>query len=441
MKQGLTILGGGAAGLAVAFYAHRAGVPFELYERSDEVGGMCLTFRHGEHYYDSGAHRLHDRVPDVTADLRALLGDELRPVRTPSKIYDRGRFVDFPPTPLNLIRSTGLGEVGRTCYDLVRARLSAAEPRNFEEFAIGSFGETLARRYLINYTEKVWGLPAHRLSPDVATRRLSGMTVATLVREVIAPAKKATHIDGEFLYPRLGFGRIAAAIADTLPAGSIATGQEVTGIECRDGRIERVVLGRSRRIAPRERVVSTLPLTAAVDLLADQLPPRIAELAADLAFRSLRLVFLRLARPLVSRCATIYLPQQTTWISRVHEPKNRSAAMSPTGETALVAEIPCFPEQEQYQLPEEQLAERVIDDLDRVGLIRRAQVVDWRHHLLRDAYPVYSLGYERRVREILDGLATIENLDSIGRGALFKYTHLHHQLDWGKRYVATLRCR
>jgi protoporphyrinogen oxidase len=53
----LTILGGGPAGLGLAFYAHRAGLPFVLVEASPELGGMCRTFRCDDHLYDSGAHR------------------------------------------------------------------------------------------------------------------------------------------------------------------------------------------------------------------------------------------------------------------------------------------------------------------------------------------------------------------------------------------------
>ena len=37
-------------------------------------GGNAITFRHGAFLFDSGAHRLHDKYPDVTRDLQALLG-------------------------------------------------------------------------------------------------------------------------------------------------------------------------------------------------------------------------------------------------------------------------------------------------------------------------------------------------------------------------------
>ena len=70
----LTILGGGPAGLGLAFYAHRAGMPFVLVEASSELGGMCRTFRSGEHLYDCGAHRFHDRDPEITKDVLALGG-------------------------------------------------------------------------------------------------------------------------------------------------------------------------------------------------------------------------------------------------------------------------------------------------------------------------------------------------------------------------------
>jgi protoporphyrinogen oxidase len=96
----LTILGGGPAGRGLAFYAHRAGVPFVLFERSAELGGMCRTLRYGEHLYDCGAHRFHDRDREITRDLVELMGEDLLTVDAPSRVWDRGRFINFPPTPL-----------------------------------------------------------------------------------------------------------------------------------------------------------------------------------------------------------------------------------------------------------------------------------------------------------------------------------------------------
>src|SRR5580692_1236320 len=81
----LTILGGGPAGEGVAFYAQRAGVPFTLFEKSAELGGMCRTLRHGEHLYDCGAHRFHDQDGEITRDVLELMGDEMLAVDAPAK--------------------------------------------------------------------------------------------------------------------------------------------------------------------------------------------------------------------------------------------------------------------------------------------------------------------------------------------------------------------
>jgi len=218
----LTILGGGPAGVGVAFYAHRAGIPFTLYERAARFGGLCRTYECGVHRYDSGAHRFHDRDREVTADVRALLGDELVRVSAPSQIYDRARFVDFPPTPFGLVMSAGLREAGRLGVEILGARLGrSARCETFEDFAVSQFGPTLAKRFLLDYSEKLWGLPASQLSPDVATRRLHGMTVRSLVTEMIFPGRKAQHIDGDFFYPLGGYGRIVDRLVDTLPKDSL----------------------------------------------------------------------------------------------------------------------------------------------------------------------------------------------------------------------------
>ena len=58
--------------------------------------------------------------------------------------------------------------------------------------------------------------------------------------------------------------------------------------------------------------------------------------------------------------------------------------------------------------------------------------------LFANAYPVYSLNYGARVARIIEALGSISNLDLIGRGGQFFYTHLHDQLRFGKDYIARL---
>ncbi len=435
----LAILGGGPAGLGVAYYAHRAGLPFVLLEGSSELGGMCRTLRCGEHLYDSGAHRFHDRDPEVTRDLIALMGDDLVRVNAPSAVWDRGRYIDFPPTPLNVMFAYGFREAGRIGRDLLRSGMRRRRAAvSFQDFAVSRFGERLARRILLNYSEKLWGLPSDQLSPDIATRRLQGMTLRSLLYELVFPGAKTEHVDGSFLYPRRGYGQIADALVRALPSESIRTGFEVVAVECGDGALRRIRTAGGQTVDVQDRVVSTLPLPLLVKLLGDAAPEPARAAASRLRFRHVRLLFLRLKAASMSGNASIYVPDPAFCISRIYEPRNRSAEMAPEGETSLVVEAPCFMGDSVERLSTEDFTNRVVGELAALHLLDPRDVVESRHHFIPNAYPVYTNGYASDVGVIREGLASIGNLETLGRAGRFVYSHLHDQLRFGKDYVAGL---
>ncbi len=435
----LAILGGGPAGLGVAFYAHRAGLGFDLYEGSPELGGMCRTLRCGDHLYDRGAHRFHDRDPEITRDVAELMGDELVRVDAPSAVLDGGRYIDFPPTPLNVMFAYGFREAGRICLDLLRSGLRRRQAAvNFEDFAVRRFGETLARRILLNYSAKLWGLPTDQLSPDIATRRLQGMTLRSLLYELVFPGGKTEHIDGSFLYPRGGYGRIADALVGALPAESIHTGFAVTALECEGGEVRRIHFSGDRVQDSPRRIVSTLPLPFLVRLLGDALPEPARTAASRLRFRHVRLLFLRLKTARVSAHASIYIPDPDICVSRICEPKNRSAAMAPEGETSLIAEAPCFAGDAVERLSDREFTQRIVGELAALRLLDPRDVVESRPHFIPNAYPVCANGYDRDVGIIREALSSIANLETIGRAGRFVYSHLHDQLRFGKDSVRRL---
>jgi protoporphyrinogen oxidase len=202
-----------------------------------------------------------------------------------------------------------------------------------------------------------------------------------------------------------------------------------------DDRIVRVHFADRPAVDVADRVVSTLPLTLLVRLLGDTVSPATHQAAGTLRFRSVRLVFLRLARPRVSPSASLYLPDPALCVARASEPKNRSPHMAPSHETSLVAEVPCFPGDSVSALPDAALVARVVDELTQVRLVMPADVIEWRHHRLANAYPVYALDWSRTVAEVVAGVQRIGNLDLLGRSGLFFYSHLHDQLRLGKDYV------
>ena len=74
-------------------------------------------------------------------------------------------------------------------------------------------------------------------------------------------------------------------------------------------------------------------------------------------------------------------------------------------------------------------------ELEQLGLVKSSRLLEWRHHVLPHAYPVYVLDYAASVERIIDALRPIANLDTLGRAGRFVYGHLHDQLRVAKDYV------
>lgn len=436
----ISILGGGPAGLSAAYHARQNDLPFTLYEAGSDVGGNCRTLDFAGHRFDTGAHRLHEDDPNVTAEIRSLLGGRMLTVDAPSQIFVRGRLIDFPLSPLGVLRSLDAGTLARAALDKLRAvRRSAPAADNFQEFAERQYGKTLADLLLLSYSEKLWGVSADELSVSAAGGRLKGLDVKTFLLEaVLGRRAKTRHLDGRFFYPEDGYGAIMDALARSAGPDGIHCGARVTALRHDRSRIRRIDIDGASSIDV-DAVVSTLPLPVAVRILRPAPPPEVAAIADRLRFRHLRLIVLVLGRERFSPNASLYFPDAAVPFTRIYEPKNRSERLSPPGETCVVVEIPCSTGDDVAVLPDYVLADRVVRDLTDRRLLRPAEVRTWRALTVPNAYPVLEVGFEDRVARLAAYLDTFINLYLVGRSARFEYSHFHRIFTAARSTIDTVQ--
>ena len=434
----ITVLGAGPAGLATGFYARRHGLSVRLLEANDAVGGNARTLQMGPFRYDTGAHRFHDKNDAVTADVKALLGDDLRRVDAPSQICWRGKRIDFPLAPYDLLRKLPLSLLAQISWEQLSIPRVSENADHFREMAHQSYGETLADLFLLNYTEKLWGADAATLSPRVAGDRLEGLDLKTFFLEAFGGAKeKARHLDGSFYYPKHGYGQIAEATADALGRDHIRTGARITSI-AHDGTRLRSVTVNDRETMDVETVVSTLPLTLVLRLLDPAPPAAIQDLGASIRFRHLRLVVLGLDRPRLTPNASLYFPSAHIPFTRLYEPKNRSPDLAPDDQTVVVLERPCHRDDAAWEQSDDELREAARAMLAAQGLIEGDEVVAVDHHAVPFAYPILEVGAEEKAERIGEYLDRFENLHRLGRSADFTYTHVHNLYARAKALTARL---
>ncbi len=430
----LAILGGGIAGLTAAAEAERCGISYQLFEAENTLGGNARTFQWNGFRYDAGAHRLHDRIPTVTARVKEWLGPDLHPVTAPSRIQYGSRFVDFPLRPGNLLRQMSPAAGARALASFAAAKLRrGVEPRNFQELSHQRFGRAIAEPFLIRYSEKLWGVPAHELSTEVSGRRLHGLSL----RGMLTGRRGANALEGTFLYPAGGIGDIADALVQRCEPSRLRTGKRITSIEHDGRRIHTIKVGGGSPI-PVTRVISTLPLALQTQLSAPHTDPAALTAASELRYRHVVLVALFLDRPKVSPYASTYYPDAQVPFTRVHEPRTRSAAMSPEGKTSLVAELVRFGDDVDWKRADDDLAREVIESLVSTGAIQSSDVIGHEVQRLGSAYPVLTTDAIAQVEVLRRTQEKLLNLDLVGRAATFQYLHIHDLMDSAQRCVQSL---
>jgi len=429
----VTILGGGLAGLSAAYYSGKRGIASTLLEENAVTGGNCVTYHRGGFHFDSGAHRFLDEYPEVTDELRALLGDDLKPIDVPSRIFDGGRLIDIPFKPLNLLACLGAGTFVRSAAEILAERLKPGGPfESFEDFALRTYGRTIASRFLLNYTEKLWGRPTGMLSPIISGKRLQGLSIREIVKEaLLGRFAKSGHREGVFYYPEGGIHTLAKTMEKACHSSEIRVSSKVTAVLHDGRRIIRVEVNGSERMDV-DQVVSTLPLDYLIKIL-DPLPPsRIAGLAGNLRFRDLRVVCFFLDRKSVMKVATLYVPGMEFPFTRLYEPRNRNSGMAPEAKTSLAAEIPCESGDSLHEMSDEELTGTVRSKIIATGLMKESEIAGSATERVRHAYPVLLATTPSEVNEIRQWLGNFENLRLTGRNGRFEYSWIHDMMRAGE---------
>ena len=432
------ILGGGPAGLTAGYYAKKQNLNFLIFEAGEHVGGNCRTLQLDNFRFDTGAHRFHDKDPEVTAEVTQLLGDDLLRVEAPSEIFFQEKFYRFPLTLSDLVEKLETKTLLKIMWDKLRS-VHGKHAENFKELALRRYGKTLAERFLLNYSEKLWGEPTHKLSTAISGNRLKGLDLWGFLRStVLGTPQNPTHLDGSFFYPKHGIGMIPDKLCEFIGDERIKYNHKVSRLIHKNGQIEKIILNDDIEIAV-TTVINTLPLTLSMRMLEPAPSLQLSAIADAIKYRHLVLCVFCLNRDYFSSNASIYFPSEKFPFTRLYEPKNRSPYMAPVEQTVIVLEIPCFSKSPVWKMSEAALHAEVWEALCRVKPLHSDEVIHYQTYKLPFAYPVLEVGFEENVKQLVDYFETFENLYLTGRSSLFRYLHLHDLFKAGKEVVEQIQ--
>ncbi len=440
-KEGVLILGAGPAGMASAFELYKAGKSFIVIEKNETVGGLAKTLQYGEFKTDIGPHRFFSQNQYLYDFIEDLLGERWIKVDRLTRFYIDGKFFLYPVELKNALLNVGFYRAFRILFDYLLQRIKKIfvnkDAVSFEEQVVSDFGRTLAELNMLNYTEKIWGLPCSEISPDWSKQRIKGLSVMAVIKKALIKSKEGpkTLVD-QFYYPDLGAGLIYEKIKERILSG-VGGWLKLNSYPVRiihdDNKITEVVVnieGDTQIIKP-EYVISSIPITEFVNLLEPKAPNEVLQAIKKLKFRSHVSLFITLNKPSVFPDQWIYFPDKEIPFGRIMEPKNFSKKMAPLDKTSLLVEFFCWENDKIWNANKEDLCELSIEWLERLGFIKRDEVIQSFVHKEKYAYPVYDLEYKNNLGKVKEYLQQFKNLQLIGRAGSFRYNNQDHALEMG----------
>lgn len=441
----VVIMGAGPAGLATGHELTVSGVRVSVIDRNNFIGGLCHTNERNGYKFDLGGHRWFTKNEDLNNWFRRLMGDEIVWVERISRIYYDGGYYTYPISIPNVIKNAGIFTIMQAGVTYLLSALQYSifnkSINNMKDAYVAQFGSKLYDMFFRRYSEKVWGLPCEKLSADWVSQRSAGLSIWTVIQESLLKTKSDNEsLIEEFMYPRDGYVRIPERMAEDIlnadEGNKLHLESTVIRINYNGPNDFDVVykhVDGTETTVHATSVVSTIPLGVLPRILNPAPAPEVIEAAKSLSFRELITVNVVLQKERVSIDTWLYVQDEDILFGRLHEPKNWSKAMVPDqSTTSLVLECFCTKDDHIWNMTDEAIGQRCIEDLEqKLGFIKASEVITFDIVRSLQAYPVYDLDYGDRLKLIHDYLAGFEGLHIVGRGGTHRYNNADHSIEMG----------
>lgn len=445
MKTHIAIIGAGPAGLTAGYLLTKHNIDVSIIESDpDYVGGIARTVSYKDYCFDIGGHRFFTKSEEIQALWNEILPDDILKRDRSSRIYYRNTFFSYPLKPAEALFKLGPIESMKCLASYCKARLKPIkQTKNFSDWISNNFGNRLFRIFFKTYTEKVWGMPCDKISPDWAAQRIKNLSLFSAVASALPLFRRINKgnviksLIDTFHYPRKGPGMLWEACASKITEGS---GQIISGstvYQCSFDKTKQHwhILSRNKNGDIREtyatHLISTAPLKELVlNFLEPTPPPHISEAASQLKYRDFLIVALILKEKRRINDNWIYIHDPHVDVARIQNFKSWSPEMVPDSSTCSYGmEYFCFRNDGLWAMSDEELIAKASREIVVLGLASVDDILDG--HVIRQekAYPVYDDSYQEHVttlREYLEN--TYPSLHMVGRNGMHKYNNQDHSM-------------
>ena len=398
----ICVLGTGMAGFGAAYGLREAGRTPVLFDKRPHYGGHTASFVYeGRYTFDEGPHVSFTKDDRLQGIFAAAVDGKYEVLHTKVNNYWKGYWIKHP-AQVNL-HGLPAELVTRIIADYVQAKQQPPrEICNYEDWLRGSFGNTFAETFPMEYTIKYHTTSAANLSTDWIGPRLYQAKLEEILRGALGPATTDVHYIEGFRYPSRG--GFVSYLRRFMEQADLRLDHEVVAIDPR----RREIRFANGNLVPYTGLISSIPLPDLIPTIAGT-PRDVLEAAARLACSEVVIVNLVVDRPDLIDAHWTYFYDRDIFFTRISTPHLQSAQNVPPGCGSLQAECYYSKKYRPLDRTPEECIEPVIRDLIRVGVLRETDRILFRNTMhLRYANVIFDL-------ERANALKTVHGyLDDLG---------------------------
>lgn len=484
-KKTAIIIGAGPAGLTAAYeLLGETDIKPIIFEATQDIGGISKTVNYKGNRIDIGGHRFFSKSDKITnwwlnilpleesaphfnqplenrysidslgrvpqggrKNLSSENIDNIMLVRSRlSRIFFLRKFFDYPVSlSLNTIKNLGFIRMFKIGTSYIKASLSPRKEKSLEDFFINRFGEELYETFFKDYTQKVWGVPCAEIKPEWGAQRIKGLSVTkTLLnafkkifirKQNLSQKNQETSLIDQFMYPKFGPGFMWETVAKVIKekGGEVNVNQKVIGVNTANNKITSVMVQDTQTNEIKEHnadyVLSSMSVKELVESLKADVPSEVSQVAQGLLYRDFITVGLLLNKTNINLPDNwIYIQERDVKLGRLQVFNNWSPYMVQNKENIwLGLEYFCNEGDELWTMQDDKFSEFAIEELAKIDIIEKEDVIDSVVIRMPKAYPAYFGTYDKFdiVKNYLD---TFENLFLIGRNGMHRYNNMDHSM-------------
>lgn len=180
----IIIIGAGPTGLGAAYRLKELGYEnWVIYEKEDYIGGLSSSFKDEKGFtWDIGGHVMFSNNQYFNNLVDHLIGSDFISHERESWIRMNGRWIPYPFQ--NNIRYLPKDLTLQCMEGLIAAQNDKRQISNFEDWLYKTFGEGIAKLFMIPYNEKVWKIPLNQMSYNWISERISIVSIERITKNI-----------------------------------------------------------------------------------------------------------------------------------------------------------------------------------------------------------------------------------------------------------------